>query len=199
MSSNEDSDIIFKILMLGDSEVGKSCFLMRYSDNVFVENYITTIGLDYKLKTIKLDSGKVIKVQLWDTAGQDKYRTIAKNYYKGSHGILLLYDITKISSFENIREWIQDIRQEVSPKSIIFLIGNKIDLTDQRKISKEQGEELAEEFKIPFFEASAKSGENVDEVFKALYEKIIEVYGYLEREKGSKLIKKQKNKGKCCF
>ena len=199
MSSNEDSDIIFKILMLGDSEVGKSCFLMRYSDNVFVENYITTIGLDYKLKTIKLDSGKVIKAQLWDTAGQDKYRTIAKNYYKGSHGILLLYDITKISSFENIREWIQDIRQEVSPKSIIFLIGNKIDLTDQRKISKEQGEELAEEFKIPFFEASAKSGENVDEVFKALYEKIIEVYGYLEREKGSKLNKKQKNKGKCCF
>ena len=199
MTSYEDSDIVFKILMLGDSEVGKSCFLMRYSDNVFVENYITTIGLDYKLKTIKLDSGKIIKVQLWDTAGQDKYRTIAKNYYKGSHGILLLYDITKISSFENIREWIQDIRQEVSPKSIIFLIGNKIDLTDQRKISKEQGEELAEEFKIPFFEASAKSGENVDEVFKALYEKIIEVYGYLEREKGSKLNKKQKNKGKCCF
>ena len=199
MSSNEDSDIVFKILMLGDSEVGKSCFLMRYSDNVFVENYITTIGLDYKLKTIKLDSGKVIKVQLWDTAGQDKYRTIAKNYYKGSHGILLLYDITKMSSFENISEWIQDIRQEVSPKSIIFLIGNKIDLADQRKITKEQGEELAEEFKIPFFEASAKSGENVDEVFKALYEKIIEVYGDLEREKGSKLNKKQKNKGKCCF
>ena len=199
MESSPESDFVFKILLLGDSEVGKSCFLMRYSDNVFVENYITTIGLDYKLKTIKLDSGKVIKVQLWDTAGQDKYRTIAKNYYKGSHGILLLYDITKISSFENIREWIQDIRQEVSPKSIIFLIGNKIDLTDQRKISKEQGEELAEEFKIPFFEASAKSGENVDEVFKALYEKIIEVYGYLEREKGSKLNKKQKNKGKCCF
>ena len=199
MNSNEDSDIIFKILMLGDSEVGKSCFLMRYSDNVFVENYITTIGLDYKLKTIKLDSGKVIKVQLWDTAGQDKYRTIAKNYYKGSHGILLLYDITKISSFENIREWIQDIRQEVSPKSIIFLIGNKIDLTDQRKISKEQGEELAEEFKIPFFEASAKSGKNVDEVFKALYNKICEIYGDLERERGSKLIKKSKMKKKCCF
>ena len=199
MTSYEDSDIVFKILMLGDSEVGKSCFLMRYSDNVFVENYITTIGLDYKLKTIKLDSGKIIKVQLWDTAGQDKYRTIAKNYYKGSHGILLLYDTTKMSSFENIREWIQDIRQEVSPKSIIFLIGNKIDLTEQRKISKEQGEELAEEFKIPFFEASAKSGENVDEVFKALYEKIIEAYGDLEKEKGTKLNKKKQNKGKCCF
>ena len=199
MSSSDEVDLVFKILMLGDSEVGKSCFLMRYSDNVFVENYITTIGLDYKLKSIKLDSGKVIKVQLWDTAGQDKYRTIAKNYYKGSHGILLLYDVTKLSSFENIREWIQDIRQEVSEKAIIFLIGNKIDLEEKRKITKEKGEELAEEYKIPFFEASAKSGENVDEVFKALYQKIIEVYGDLEREKGSKLNKKQKNKGKCCF
>jgi Ras-related protein Rab-1A len=199
MESSPESDFVIKILLLGDSEVGKSCFLMRYSDNVFVENYITTIGLDYKLKTVKLDSGKTIKVQLCDTAGQDKYRTIAKNYYKGSHGILLLYDITKITSFENIREWIRDIKEEVSEKAIIFLIGNKIDLTDNRKISKEKGEELAEEYKIPFFEASAKSGENVDEVFKALYKKISEVYGDLEREKGSKLNKKNKNKGICCI
>ena len=200
MNSTSEVEFVFKILLLGDSEVGKSCFLMRYSDNVFVENYITTIGLDYKLKNVKLDSGKTIKVQLWDTAGQDKYRTIAKNYFKGSHGILLLYDITKQSSFNNIREWIQDIREEVSPKAIIFLIGNKIDLADQRKISKEKGIELAEEYKLPFFEASAKSGENVDEVFKALYKKISEVYGDLEREMGSKLInKRKKNQRKCCF
>ena len=192
MNSTKEVEFVFKILLLGDSEVGKSCFLMRYSDNVFVENYITTIGLDYKLKNVKLDSGKTIKVQLWDTAGQDKYRTIAKNYFKGSHGILLLYDITKQSSFNNIREWIQDIREEVSPKAIIFLIGNKIDLADQRKISKEKGIELAEEYKLPFFEASAKSGENVDEVFKALYKKISEVYGDLEREMGSKLNKRKK-------
>jgi len=199
MNSTKEVEFVFKILLLGDSEVGKSCFLMRYSDNVFVENYITTIGLDYKLKNVKLDSGKTIKVQLWDTAGQDKYRTIAKNYFKGSHGILLLYDITKQSSFNNIREWIQDIREEVSPKAIIFLIGNKIDLADQRKISKEKGIELAEEYKLPFFEASAKSGENVDEVFKALYKKISEVYGDLEREMGSKLNKRKKNQRKCCF
>ena len=199
MSTSNEVEFVFKILLLGDSEVGKSCFLMRYSDNVFVENYITTIGLDYKLKSVKLDSGKTIKVQLWDTAGQDKYRTIAKNYFKGSHGILLLYDITKQSSFNNIREWIQDIREEVSQKAIIFLIGNKIDLVDKRKISKEKGIELAEEYKLPFFEASAKSGENVDEVFKALYKKISEVYGDLEREIGSKLNKRKKNQRKCCF
>ena len=199
MDSSNDTDIVFKILLLGDSEVGKSCFLMRYSENVFVENYITTIGLDYKLKYVKLDSGKTVKVQLWDTAGQDKYRTIAKNYFKGSHGILLLYDITKQSSYDNIREWIHDIKEEVSEKAIIFLIGNKIDMTDKRKISKEKGEELAEEYKIPFFEASAKTGENVDEVFKALYKKISEVYDDMDRIRGGKLIKGQKNKGKCCF
>ena len=198
MSRNTEADLVYKILLLGDSEVGKSCFLMRYSDNVFVENYMATIGLDYKLKYIQLDSGKMIKVQLWDTAGQDRYRTIAKNYYKGSHGILLLYDITKLSSFENIREWIKDIREEVYEKAIIFLIGNKIDKTEERKISTEQGEALAKEFNLPFFEASAKSGENVDEIFKALYQKISEVYIDFQKGKGEKLTTGNRKKRKCC-
>ena len=197
-ASSTETDLVYKILLLGDSEVGKSCFLMRYADNVFVDNYITTIGLDYKLKYIQLDSGQVIKVQLWDTAGQDRYRTIAKNYYKGSHGILLLYDVTKSSSFENIREWIKDIREEVYEKAIIFLIGNKIDKKDQIKIKTEEGEKLAEEFNIPFFEASAKSGENVDEIFKALYKKISEVYVDIQQEGGTKLTKKNKKNRKCC-
>ena len=197
-TSSTETDLVYKILLLGDSEVGKSCFLMRYADNVFVDNYITTIGLDYKLKYVQLDSGQVIKVQLWDTAGQDRYRTIAKNYYKGSHGILLLYDVTKSSSFENIREWIKDIREEVYEKAIIFLIGNKIDKKDQIKIKTEDAEKLAEEFNIPFFEASAKSGENVDEIFKALYKKISEVYVDIQQEGGTKLSKKNKKSKKCC-
>ena len=197
-TASTDTDLVYKILLLGDSEVGKSCFLMRYADNVFVDNYITTIGLDYKLKYVQLDSGQVIKVQLWDTAGQDRYRTIAKNYYKGSHGILLLYDVTKTSSFENIREWIKDIREEVYEKAIIFLIGNKIDKKDQIKIKTEDAEKLAEEFNIPFFEASAKSGENVDEIFKALYKKISEVYVDIQQEGGRKLSKKNKKNKKCC-
>ena len=148
MNSSQENDAVYKILLLGDSEVGKSCFLMRYADNVFVENYITTIGLDYKLKYVQLENGEKIKVQLWDTAGQDRYRTIAKNYYKGSHGILLLYDVTKINSFQNIREWIQNIKEEVYEKAIIFLIGNKIDKTGERKITTEQGQKLAAEYNI---------------------------------------------------
>ena len=193
-----DTELVYKILLLGDSEVGKSCFLMRYSDNIFVENYITTIGLDYKLKYVQLDSGETIKVQLWDTAGQDRYRTIAKNYYKGSHGILLLYDITKENSFENIREWVQNIREEVYEKAIIFLIGNKIDKKNERKITTEQGQKLAAEYNLPFFEASAKSGENVEEIFKNLYKKISEVYVDMQKEKGGKLNSNAKKKIKCC-
>ena len=194
-----ETDLVYKILLLGDSEVGKSCFLMRYADNVFVDNHMTTIGLDYKLKYIQLDSGEIIQVQLWDTAGHERYRTISKNYYKGSHGILLLYDVTKTNSFENIREWIRDIREEVYEKAIIFLIGNKIDKKEDRKIQTEQGAKLAEEFNLPFFEASAKSGENVDEIFKALYKKISEVYIELQKEKGTKLSSnKKKKKKKCC-
>ena len=198
MSSTTETDAVYKILLLGDSEVGKSCFLMRYSDNVFVENYISTIGLDYKLKYVQLETGETIKVQLWDTAGQDRYRTIAKNYYKGSHGILLLYDVTKLSSFENIREWIKDIKEEVYEKAMIFLIGNKIDKTTERKITTEQGTKLAEEYNLPFFEASAKSGENVDEIFKFLYKKISEVYIEIQKEKGEKLGKSNKKKIRCC-
>ena len=198
MTSSIDTDLVYKILLLGDSEVGKSCFLMRYADNVFVDNYITTVGLDYKLKYIQLESGEMIKVQLWDTAGQDRYRTIAKNYYKGSHGILLLYDVTKVNSFENISEWIKDIRDEVYEKTIIFLIGNKIDKSNERKVTKEQGEKLATEYNLPFFEASAKSGENVDEVFKALYKKIGEVYIDMQKERGEKLEGKNAKKKKCC-
>ena len=193
-----ETELVYKILLLGDSEVGKSCFLMRYSDNIFVENYITTIGLDYKLKYVQLDSGETIKVQLWDTAGQDRYRTIAKNYYKGSHGILLLYDVTKENSFENIREWVQNIREEVYEKAIIFLIGNKIDKKDERKITTEQGQKLAAEYNLPFFEASAKSGENVEEIFKNLYQKISEVYVDIQKEKGAKLNSNNKKKIKCC-
>ena len=191
-------DLVFKILLLGDATVGKTCFLMRYSDDVFIESYLNTIGSDYKLKIVKLDNGKTIKVQLWDTAGQDKYRTIAKNYFKGSHGILLLYDVTSQTSFDNIRGWITDIKDEADENVIVFLLGNKIDLVEERKITKEKGEELAKEFNIPFFEVSAKSGEKVNVVFKTLYTKINESYEQFEKQRSTKLIKRQKNNRKCC-
>lgn len=199
--SDTDVDLVYKILLLGDSTVGKSCFLMRYSENIFMENYVTTIGLDYKLKYIDLESGKRIKVQLWDTAGEERFRTIAKNYFKGSHGILLLYDVTNLKTFQGVKEWINQIRQEVSNKTIIFLIGNKIDLNDQITVSTDEGRKVAEENCLPFYEASAKTGENIDNIFNDLYKKIGQNYidsDSNEARGGQKLGKSPKKRKKCC-
>ena len=200
MDSSNDTDIVFKILLLGDSEVGKSCFLMRYSENVFVENYITTIGLDYKLKYVKLDSGKTVKVQLWDTAGQERFRTIAKSYYKGAHGIILIYDVTNRKTFDNIRKWLNQIKDEVSNKISIILVANKIDCEDEiRTVTKEEGEELAKSAGLPIFEASAKDSINVNESFQFLIERIDENITNINEQITTKLNNnKQNNKKGCC-
>ena len=103
MSDKKQKELLYKILLLGDSSVGKTCFLMRYSDNTFQEIHMSTIGLDYKLKNVQLDDGKIVKIQIWDTAGQDRFRSITKNYYKGAHGIILIYDVTSRKTYENIK------------------------------------------------------------------------------------------------
>ena len=123
----DKKEFLYKILLLGDSSVGKTCFLMRYTDNTFQEIHMSTIGLDYKLKNVQLDEGKIVKIQIWDTAGQDRFRSITKNYYKGAHGIILLYDVTNRKTFDNVRDWVEQIREEVSDKVSIILVGNKID------------------------------------------------------------------------
>ena len=198
MESSIDSDIVIKILLLGDSEVGKSCFLMRYSENVFIENYITTIGLDYKLKTIKLDTGKTIKVQLWDTAGQERFRTIAKSYYKGAHGIVLIYDVTNRKTYDNIRKWLNQIKDEASNKISIILVANKID-SEERQVSVEEGETLAKASNLPIFEASAKDSINVEESFKFLIEQINENIGdFTPTQTSTQLNSKNKSQKKGC-
>ena len=100
--------LLYKILILGDSSVGKTCFLTRYTDKRFEKNYIATIGIDYKLKNIKLDSGKTVKLQIWDTIGQARFRSLTKNYYKGAQGIILIYDITERETFKSVKKWIKD-------------------------------------------------------------------------------------------
>ena len=185
---------VYKIFILGDNEVGKFCFLTRYVDNVFLVNSNTHIGIDYRLKYVQLESGEKIDVQLWHIPGQERLFILTKNYYKAAHGILLLYDVTRQYSFEKVRKLIQTIKEESNEKTIIFLIGNKIDKNRYREITTEQGQKLAEEYKIPFFEVSAKSGENVNEVFKALYNKISKVYINIQEERGEKLGGGSRNK-----
>ena len=193
----EKKEFLYKILLLGDSSVGKTCFLMRYTDNTFQEIHMSTIGLDYKLKNVQLDDGKMVKIQIWDTAGQDRFRSITKNYYKGAHGIILIYDVTSRKTFDNVKNWVAQIKEEVTDKVSIILVGNKIDVVDGRKVQTEEGQKMAKECGLSFFETSAKSGQNIDSTFNELVKKTVEAYSKVD-EKGTKLSSKKSKKKGCC-
>merc|ERR1712087_439287 len=157
---------------IGDSGVGKSCLLLRFSDDSFSTNFITTIGIDFKLKTVEMD-GKRVKLQIWDTAGQERFRTITTAYYRGAMGVLLVYDITDEQSFLNIRNWMRNIEQHASTNVKKLLIGNKCDCGDERVISSQRAQDLADEYGIKFFETSAKADINVYESFVTLAKDIV--------------------------
>jgi len=187
----------YKILILGDTQVGKSCFLTRYADNSFQDEYLSTIGMDYKIKNYQAEDGSTIKLYIWDTAGQDRFRSITRNYYKGADGIILIYDITKKDTFENVRNWINNIKDEAPDRVVLILVGNKVDDERNRVVPKSEGEEIAKEFNLPFFECSAKSDINVTPVFDTLIKKIIEVNP--KNREGQKLNQNKKTeKKKCC-
>ncbi|KAM7257203.1 hypothetical protein ACFE04_012944 [Oxalis oulophora] len=176
-----DYDYLIKLLLIGDSGVGKSCLLLRFSDGSFTTSFITTIGIDFKIRTIELD-GKRIKLQIWDTAGQERFRTITTAYYRGAMGILLVYDVTDESSFNrfsisfpykpdflllsDIRNWIRNIEQHASDNVNKILVGNKADMDEsKRAVPTAKGQALADEYGIQFFETSAKTNMNVENVF----------------------------------
>lgn len=165
--STKTYDYLFKLLLIGDSGVGKTCILFRFSENNFNTTFISTIGIDFKIRTIELD-GKKIKLQIWDTAGQERFRTITTAYYRGAMGIMLVYDITQEKSFENIKNWIRNIEENASTDVEKMLLGNKCELNEKRQVTKERGEQLAVEYGIKFFETSAKNSINVEEAFNTL-------------------------------
>ena len=197
-----NEDCVYKVLLLGDTTVGKTCFLLKYTDKIFQDVHITTIGLDYRLKTMTLKSGKNVKLQIWDTAGQDRFKAITKNYYKGANGIILVYDVTNTKTYDNIKTWISQIREEATPNVVIYLCGNKIDMKDYRSVSTEEGQKLSQEFGLPFNETSAKDGININETFEDLVERIDSNYSKLELNDGkpikNKLYKGNKNRILCC-
>ena len=188
---------LYKILILGDSTVGKTCFLTRYADNTFQENQMATLGVDYKLKNVKMENGNTVKLQIWDTAGQDRFHSLTRNYFKGAHGIILLYDITTQSSFDNVSKWIKQIKEDASEKVVIILVGNKIDLEHKRAIPTEEGEKIAEDFGLIFFECSAKTGKNINEAFNELIKKTVANFAK-PAGKGQKLKQNRSDGSKGC-
>lgn len=170
--STSKYDHLFKLLIIGESGVGKTCLLLRFTDDSFTPNHLTTIGIDFKIKIVN-QSSKTIKLQIWDTAGQERFKTITKTYYKGAQGIILTYDVTDENSFKSIRTWVKQIEANAQSSVCRVLVGNKCDRED-RKITFEEGKALAEEFNMQFFETSAKSNTNVGEVFDYLTGEILQ-------------------------
>ena len=135
-------DCVYKVLSLGDTTIGETCFFNKIYDKKFQEGHISTLGIDYRLKNMQLENAKNIKLHIQEPAGQDRFLVITKNYYKGANGILLIYNITSIQTYENVRNWISRIKEETSPNVVIYIIGNKIDMVNERKIKTEDGQRL---------------------------------------------------------
>ena len=200
---------IIKILTLGDTEVGKTSIVLRFSDDKFDDNQFATIGIDFKTKYMKMGDSSV-KVLIWDTAGQEKFQNIAKQYYKGANGVLLIYDISNKKSFERVDFWLKELKENNKINELfICLVGNKIDLEDKRVISTEEGEKYAKENNMKFFEVSAKRGKGIDELFdEAIKGSLDKVLVVNEKEEGddkvrlSSFLEKEEfkqNNRRCCF
>ena len=201
MSEEKDTNNVYeaRVITLGDSGVGKTNFIFRFIDDKFSLNYFSTFGIDTKFKNVKLDNGCEIKFKIYDTAGQERFKSISKNYIKKANGILLMYSISDKASFNNIENWMTNIKENSGNKNAIVLIATKCDLNDERVVSKESGEALAKQFGINFYETSSKSNINIKEAFFDIAGQII------EKNKGKKLFnnnlelqQNKEKKGQCC-
>ena len=172
-SQRKGFDYLFKLLLIGDSGVGKTCILFRFSDDAFNSTFISTIGIDFKIKTIELH-GKKIKLQIWDTAGQERFQTITTSYYRGAMGIMLVYDITQSSSFGNINKWLRNIEDHATDNVAKLILGNKCDMEARRVVPFEQGEQLAKSKGLKFLETSAKANINIDKAFTMIADDILQ-------------------------
>ena len=171
MTLQNDYDFLFKLLLIGNSAVGKSSLLLRFSDNIFNESFLPTIGVDFKIRTFEL-TGKTVKLQIWDTAGQERFKTITSSYYKGAHGIILTYDITDKQSFKDIENWLTEVEKFANENVIKLLVGNKSDLESSRQVKFEEGKEFADSLGVQFIETSAKNSSNVEKAFFTLANEI---------------------------
>ncbi|CAB0035732.1 unnamed protein product [Trichogramma brassicae] len=167
-----DYDHLFKLLIIGDSGVGKSSLLLRFADNTFNGNYITTIGVDFKIRTVELD-GERVKLQIWDTAGQERFRTITSTYYRGTHGVIVVYDVTSGDSFANVKRWLHEIEHNCDVVVNRILVGNKNDEPDQKVVLTEDAQRFANQMGIKLFETSAKDNTNVEEMFMAITREVL--------------------------
>jgi len=176
-----DSNYLFKILLIGDSGVGKTSLIMRFTKNIFNEDFLNSIGVDFKSKDLNVE-GKKIKLQIWDTAGQERFRTITSSYYRTAHAIAIVFDITRRQSYEHVKRWVEDINKYAKENTIKFLIGNKTDLANEKQVSYEEARALASQMNMTYFHLSAKRNENINEFFEAAARIFLIKYNLYEEE-----------------
>ena len=199
---SSESSKTFKILTIGESGVGKTCILRRFVENKFLKNHLATIGIDFKTKTLNINNQE-IKLKIWDTAGQERFRNITTQYYKGADGIVLIYDVTDDASYEKIRDWMEQILSNTKREDIgLVLLGNKCDM-EPRAVTEEQGNKMAEELKVSYFETSALTGQGINEAFNELTRDImkrkgVDNGGNENLELKNYISKKKKDGNGCC-
>ena len=203
--AKRDYDYLFKLVLIGDSGVGKSSLLLRFADDSFTDTFISTIGVDFRFRTVRSDK-KIVKLQIWDTAGQERFRTITSAYYRGADGIIMVYDVTNQESFDHVNEWLNEVNRYASEGTCKLLVGNKSDKVNEKVVDYDTAAAYASELDITFLESSAKSAKNVEEAFMTMASELIR----LKEEKGNEASNpsggnaisiNQKNnseKKKCC-
>eukprot|EP00128_Syssomonas_multiformis_P011043 Colp12_sorted_trinity150504_noHs@4149 len=171
-NARESPYATFKLLLIGDSGIGKSSLLLRFTENTFDEELAATIGVDFKIKTVNV-SGKSIQLTIWDTAGQERFRTLTSSYYRGAHGVILVYDVSKRESFEHIQQWLSELEVYATSSEVVtMLVGNKIDL--DREVTRDEGLEFAQKHSMMFIECSAKTKVGVTQAFEELAQKVLD-------------------------
>lgn len=175
-------DFLFKLVIVGDAGVGKSSLLIRFTDGNFSKHYISTIGVDFRFKTLKIN-GKFVKLQIWDTAGQERFKTITKAYYRGADGVILVYDVTSPESFDHVASWLEQVEKYANEDTVKLIVGNKADLVDEKKVDSDRARAFGAKFSIDVVETSAKTADNVDSAFTSLGTALISSRGSNSREK----------------
>jgi Ras-related protein Rab-1A len=199
--SQQEYDYLFKLVLIGDSGVGKSSLLLRFADDNFTDSFISTIGVDFRFRTIHVQD-KTVKLQIWDTAGQERFRTITSAYYRGADGIIMVYDVTSSESFDHVEEWLSEVDRYANPNTSKLLVGNKADLIEEKVVAESDAQAFAERIGVSFLETSAKTATNVDTAFLTMAQELIKNKSQDTGKDNNQSIvtikRNQKSGGGCC-
>jgi len=200
--ASREFDYLFKLVLIGDASVGKTSLLLRFADDNFDDNYVSTVGVDFRFRTVTVDN-KLVKLQIWDTAGQERFRTITSAYYRGAHGVILVYDVTEQETFKHVQNWLDEVHKCAGSTVTKLLVGNKADLVESRKIQETDAKSYADSVQASFIETSAKTAANVDKAFMTIAKTLVQTVGDTSKPTGENKLTTHtttKEEGcKCCL